>query len=347
MFSLALSLALCRATVAEDMAAAAGDAKSPGPQPAASSCPSCQQCCECCCNDYCDPVWTVRADALFLNRSRLPDQTLLVNGLVAPLFNANQFDLPVQMGWQIDLTRRLNCNWDLEARYFDLGGQSATPPTISSPFGTGVIFAPGTPGIAQGIFNPPVNTNLAYTSRLQNVEINACRSLNGRLSLLAGVRYLNLDDRIQVNELTTVGGIDATQQLAGFNDLVGFQIGADAIVVRRGRFSVDTLLKAGVYDDLARNAFTYDSTVFGAHVATGASASNVAFCGEIGITLTYDLTERLSIRGGYQLLWLDGVALASQQPAVNPLPVFSPATTVATTGDVFYNGAFMGLEYHW
>jgi hypothetical protein len=52
-----------------------------------------------------------------------------------------------------------------------------------------------------------------------------------------------------------------------------------------------------------------------------------------------------SVGGGYQLLWLDGVALASQQPSVNPPPVLGPATSVATTGDLFYNGAFVGLEY--
>jgi hypothetical protein len=42
---------------------------------------------------------------------------------------------------------------------------------------------------------------------------------------------------------------------------------------------------------------------------------------------------------------LDGVALASQQAIVNAPPLAGPATNVATTGDVFYNGAFIGLEY--
>jgi len=286
---------------------------------------------------------------LFLNRSPLPNQTLLVGGLLDPQFNANQFNMPMQTGWQIDVTRRLNCDWALEARYFDLGGQSATSPTINSPNGAGVNFNT-TPF---GIFpNPttttsslPVNSNLAYTSRLQDVELNARRSVNDCLTLLAGIRYLNLDDRILVSQLTATGGFDAVQELGGFNDLAGFQIGADAVVVRRGRFSVDTLLKAGIYGDLARSDFTYNSNAFNLHTQTEASASNVAFCGEIGITATYDLTQRLSLRGGYQLLWLDGVALASQQPAVNPPWLLGDATSVATTGDLFYNGAFVGLEY--
>jgi hypothetical protein len=258
-----------------------------------------------------------------------------------PQFNANQFDLPVQAGWQIAVARRLNDDWDLEARYFNLGGQSATLPTISSNVGAGVLFAP----TSQGLFFPPLNTNLSYTSQLQNVEINACRSLNDCVGVLADVRYLQLDDRILVSELTTGKGFDATQRLDGFSDMVGFQIGGDAVLLRRGRLSLDTSLKAGIYDDMARNAFTYDSTALAVHSASGASASNVAFCGEVGITATYDLTQRLSLRGGYQLLRLDGVALASQQSIVNPPPLLGAATTVATRGDVFYNGAFIGLEY--
>jgi hypothetical protein len=61
----------------------------------------------------------------------------------------------------------------------------ATSPTISSNVGAGVLFAP----TSQGLFFPPLNTKLSYSSRLQDVEINACRSLNDCVSVLAGVRY--------------------------------------------------------------------------------------------------------------------------------------------------------------
>ena len=329
----------------KDSPGVAADAGIASPQPTAATCGGCRPGCEGssqgCCDDCCCPLWTVQADALFLNRSRLPGQTLLVNGNFKPQFNADQFDLPVQVGWQIDITRRLNDNWDLEARYFDVGGQSASSPTIRSTVGAGVLFAP----TAQGLFFPPLDSNLTYTSRLQDVELNARRSLNACLTVLAGVRYLNLDDRILVSQLTTTGGFDAAQRLDGFNDLLGFQIGGDAVLVQRGRFSLDTALKAGIYNDNARNSFAYDSTALAEHKTSGDSASNVAFCGEIGITATYDLTERLSLRGGYELLWLDGVALASQQPILNPPPLLRTATSVGTSGDVFYNGAFIGLEY--
>ena len=171
---------------------------------------------------------------------------------------------------------------------------------------------------------------MAYASRLQDVEINARRSLSESLTLLAGVRYLDLDDHIEVRQLT-FGGADPIQHLAGLNSMVGFQIGTDNVLLRRGGFSLDTGLKAGIYDNFARNRLSYDSPLFNLHAATGAAASHAAFCGEIALTLAYDLTEHLSVRGGYQLLWLDGVALASQQPAVNPRTTYGPATSVAAT----------------
>jgi hypothetical protein len=278
-------------------------------------------------------VWTVSADALFLNRSRLPSQNLLIIGLAPSLLNANDFDLPVQLGWQIDVTRRLCDDWSLDARYFNLGGQSDS---ISTTFEDSANLL-----VAQ----QPYFTNLAiYTSRLQSVELNACRSLNDWLTVLAGIRYLNLDDRILVYEFAP-GDFDGIFQLAGFNDLLGFQIGADAHLLQQGPFSVNMFLKAGIYDDLARNAFAYDSIALADHYVNGASANNLAFCGELGITLTYDLTERLSIRGGYQLLWLDGVALASQQPLYGPTGPLDGQVATGTNGDLFYNGAFAGLEY--
>ena len=241
LFSLTLILALSCAAVAEDMVAFVGDAKSTGPQPAAAPCPNCQPSCEGCCDNccYCDPVWTVQADALFLNRSGLPSRNLLIVGAVPSLLNANDFNLPVQLGWQIDVARQLNCDWGLDARYFNLGGQSAS---INRPIFDDDEFLDG----------QPISTNLAfYTSRLQSVELNARRNLNDCVTLLAGVRYINLDDQILVNEFRPSLVLDGNFQLGGFNDMLGFQIGADAIVLQRCGFSVDLLLKAGIYDDRA------------------------------------------------------------------------------------------------
>jgi hypothetical protein len=114
----------------------------------------------------------------------------------------------------------------------------------------------------------------------------------------------------------------------------------------RGRVSVEGLFKAGIYGDHATNRahIALADTAFSAD--SYASAGGVAFAGEMSITGAYRFTEHLSLRAGYQLLWLEGVAQASDQVAAsNPYPATGPsAATVAFQGSPHYDGAFLGLE---
>ncbi len=62
--------------------------------------------------------------------------------------------------------------------------------------------------------------------------------------------------------------------------------------------------------------------------------------GEIGLVGTGYLTKNIAIRGGYRMLWIDSVALASDQVAATD---FFSGTGIDVTGDVFYHGGFLGL----
>ena len=53
---------------------------------------------------------------------------------------------------------------------------------------------------------------------------------------------------------------------------------------------------------------------------------------------------RLRSSGLYRLLWVDGVALATDQMAASD---FLFASGINATGDAFYHGAFVGLQYGW
>jgi hypothetical protein len=64
--------------------------------------------------------------------------------------------------------------------------------------------------------------------------------------------------------------------------------------------------------------------------------------GEAGISVRYCFCENLAVRGDYRAVWVDGVALASEQINATNYLDFSGA---ATSGDVFYHGSFLGLEY--
>jgi hypothetical protein len=62
----------------------------------------------------------------------------------------------------------------------------------------------------------------------------------------------------------------------------------------------------------------------------------------------WKLNQNLTLRIGYEVLYIDGVALASQQFSSNPpfvQPV--PATTLRDDGDVLYTGFSAGFEWMW
>ncbi|MCL4204797.1 MAG: hypothetical protein KJ000_20150 [Pirellulaceae bacterium] len=58
--------------------------------------------------------------------------------------------------------------------------------------------------------------------------------------------------------------------------------------------------------------------------------------GEIGITGRYRISQRWSATVGYQLLWINQVALATEQPL---------GSGIDASGDTFYHGAAVGLQY--
>ena len=77
---------------------------------------------------------------------------------------------------------------------------------------------------------------------------------------------------------------------------------------------------------------------------TSARDVGVGFVGDINYSLVRRLNDRWSLRAGYNLIWLSGVALAPNQFD------FSFTTTSGTQlvdgGSVFLHGANLGLEAH-
>jgi hypothetical protein len=102
---------------------------------------------------------------------------------------------------------------------------------------------------------------------------------------------------------------------------------------------VDVTGKAGIFGNQAAQNSSY-STGLVTLPATG-DASLAAFIGELGINGTCQLTGSLALRAGYRLLWVTDVALASDQL---PVSDFANSSGFNGTGDVFYHGAFVGLE---
>jgi hypothetical protein len=293
------------------------------------------------------PLWRVRTDLLCMRLSKPNDAVLATDytpgGNV--LLNASEFKFGYECGPEIAIWRQINDDWNAEGRFFRIDGWSASRDSVYA-LGSDVLYN-----------NPFGNEFLSatiagsYRSELTNVEINGRWQINDFWSALLGFRYVGLDEGMTILQDFGPGYVTATHSIGAVNDLYGFQIGADMNLWSRGRLSIEGLFKAGIYGDHAVNSVHIPGSSRLAFVLAGpptasydssASADGVAFAGEMSITGVYRFNEHLSLRAGYQLLWLEGVAQASDQVAVSdPL---NGAAAVAFQGDPHYDGAFLGLE---
>ena len=80
----------------------------------------------------------------------------------------------------------------------------------------------------------------------------------------------------------------------------------------------------------------------------GTNVGQVAFVGELGATGVYDLNDIWSLRAGYAIFWLGGLALAPNQLNAQKLCPDKPVSGATDTGgSVVVQGITLGLEGRW
>ena len=81
---------------------------------------------------------------------------------------------------------------------------------------------------------------------------------------------------------------------------------------------------------------------------SGASTNHAAFVGEGGLQCKYQVTSGITLKLGYEVLWLSGVATAPGQ--IRETYILSSPTRVDTHGvssnsNVLFHGVIAGLEF--
>ena len=172
-----------------------------------------------------------------------------------------------------------------------------------------------------------------------------------RVTVLAGFRWVNLSENLEgILTPPTAHGTGPFWDAQTKNNLYGFQIGMDAKLLERGRFSIDSVLKAGIFDNYVEE--TTSVRMKRIQYGESASTNHLAFLGEVGIQCKCQVTTRLLLKAGYEAIWLQGVALAPGQIsdtychyASLPQDIYVQALGVNCSSGVFYHGATAGLEY--
>jgi hypothetical protein len=302
---------------------------------------SCDTCCEgcgrcdCCCwNHCCRPLWSVRAGAIFLTRSSPNSSPIVRDGTdTVTLLNSRSFGFDWVSGPDIELTRRVDRTYALDGinvRYFGVASLAAD----NSIDTVGTWRFPNSAGTESAAV-----IDSLYRSQLYSFELNAAHNIDCTgLTWLAGFRWVQLNDQLH-NAATASGTVNYNTTTQ--NNLYGAQIG---LIVNSppdaGPFSLRWTSKAGVYGNAARNYWTADSVFL-----SGDSQGQLAFVGDVNVIGTLEISEHVSLQGGYQLLWVEDVAVAGDQFAV--MQQDTTQTGIKTTGGAFFHGALASVNIHW
>ncbi|MFO0870213.1 MAG: hypothetical protein U0935_14895 [Pirellulales bacterium] len=293
---------------------------------------------EICCDaedDGCCLNWTVRGGILFLQRSR-PETAVLVTDSFAPggnvLLNAHELNLGWSAGGELDVIRHrlLDSDWDLQVRVFSLDDWNANRGAVASPGGSVVQYP-----LPIGNTFFPGNISASLASELHSAELNLRRPTNDWLTLMAGLRYVELGESGMTIFQDIGPGLNlATHRIQAHNHLFGFQLGAEALLLERGNFEVSAVGKVGIYANSSDNSVLITQNV-GPTFASSAREITPP-CGRAG--------DRRHLRVERELVLARHIPVAAarrrrpgHRPGRRPIQPLTAATVDDGT-TVFYHG---------
>jgi hypothetical protein len=302
--------------------------------------------CTCCCSRFpravcCDQsVLEVQADVLFLDReTRGIGFPVVLDTAGNTLLTSGDVDPPGSTGMRLTLNYRSNCERSWQAVYFGTHHWHGTANVEQA----NDLRIPGDLALATLDFLFADQMRVDYSSRIHNVEINRWWH-RYNFSLLAGFRHINLNETFNIHgrDFSTSG---SDYRVDSYNNLIGGQIGAQ-LDRCHGRLSWDVTGKAGVFGNAAGQSTLlgdFDNTFVLRDLTN--HEGNVAFVGDISLSAAWRINGFLSMRGGYNVMWLEGLALAPDQLDFTSTPTAGSA--VRTGGGVLLHGAHVGIYGQW
>lgn len=239
-------------------------------------------------------------------------------------------------GGKFTIGRTMNCCYRVEGTYMGNYGWSNTLSVVDT-------------GLSSALDNFATATRTSgsesLATYLQSGEVNVRGWIDMPqgpfdVSLLLGGRYIHMNENFNFNTtgLAAPTLFDAT--VATKNSMGGPQIGIDFQTMVHRSFFFDFDAKAALLFGSASQSTIY--TVNAGNITQTADRSRTGFLVDLSLTGNYQMTRNVTIRGGYQALFLDGVALGKDnwQPHLT-----LPATTAGqlNTGGTIYHGPTLGV----
>lgn len=314
--------------------------------------------------------WYTELDAVVLNRQwKRDDMRLGVDNSSTRGLNLNRTDPGASASVRLTLGRFLfrdirNRDHTLEFTAFG-GGESSQDDTMTSSTGGQTLFVPT--GISD--FNPAFDgadsMAVNYDSRFSSFELNYrvkermgrdrmmltpggdwVRTANEGITkqYLVGLRYMDMVDVVDWNatNIATFAGEDGNYHIDTNNDMFGLQLGC-SLLMEHDRWNLELMGKGGPFINDAKAASALSITNDDdSSFRVNNRESSLAFVGEFQLIGRYHLRPNVSLRAGWQMMYITSVALGPDQMNFSPDEGRFPYT-----GDPFYNGGIFGLETYW
>lgn len=284
----------------------------------------------------------VNVDAMFWTRN-MPGAPLMINGGTGQaIYNTiNTLDLNTAAGPGITIGRSIGDIFGIQGAFFGFYGWEASGTSVltAGNAATADVPFPGLPAIA---FNPGDYQTHRYTSDLTNIELNMTADLTDHFTFLWGFRYLNLDEHFRGALYQNTNALFGTYDILARNNLVGFQIGGDQTFYLTDSWTLSLQGKVGIFGNAAEQK-TLGSFLPGERTGADGRASVVA---QLGLQTAVQLSRHIAIRGGYQALFVDNVALAPSQITVGNW-AGGGAGGISTSGELIAHGGNIGFEITW
>jgi hypothetical protein len=212
--------------------------------------------------------------------------------------------------------------------------------------------------------NPPIEgldyNNLAYitySSSLDNIEWNLRRWILNcpnqlQASVLVGGRYMNIGESFSYYTESAVPAVPTTNAVSTNTDnsMLGVQLGAMFEFYVDPGWWIDCEIKGAYFNNNASQTTVYEnvgSPVYeGTHL--GSREEDVSsWALDLRLNATFLITPRLAVCGGYQAIWFQGLALASENMSRDAdVLLFGPAG-LDHQSQIVYHGPHLGLTWTW
>lgn len=309
----------------------------------------------------CAPRWAdVVVDATFFTFEPGNSSTVLTSqgGANNPVFNTDNYDFTNQGGVRMSLNRTFMPGSYLEFSYLGIGNWASS----QSILGNGDLFSPfsgfGTDPAGGYAETDQGSLQIFSTSnRFDSFELNMRRFFTSancwwQSSWWVGMRYVRVDDDAVYNTQGASG--DLAYTIDADNDLFGAQFGMDSALRLTTRWTLSMFGEIGVYGNRA----TYDSTIALNNATTviqeTTASRRASMVLEAGFLSTFKIVPRGTLRAGYQIVYIDGIALGSdsfnfQTGGASPLgtALAGRQASINDNGNALYHGPTVGFEYTW